>query len=175
MYFMKIDNRAEFNSAHCIFLAEHNSIDFDPTNSLKRCNSTPIINHILPPTNKAIVSSTTTSTTNTMNSTTSNPIITSTTSHVICTEINLSFSMRTEMHRKHQHLTNSHHDLADIQLDLAHWLRIRGHCLDLRHVSHNCAKKSVPMSIAVKSIMNVKYIQPCKLAKAGKVSIVRHL
>lgn len=62
------------------FLAEHNSIDFDPTNSLKRCNSTPIINHILPPTNKATVSSTITSATNTMNSTTNNPIITSTTS-----------------------------------------------------------------------------------------------
>lgn len=58
--------------------AEHKSVvDFDPTNSLKRCNSTPIINHILPPTNKATVSS---GPTNTMNLTTNNATITSTTS-----------------------------------------------------------------------------------------------
>lgn len=60
------------------FAAEHKSMDFDPTNSLKRCNSTPIISHILPPINKATVA--TTGTTNTMNLSTNNTAITSTTS-----------------------------------------------------------------------------------------------
>lgn len=61
-------------------LAEHNSMDYDPTNSLKRCNSTPTINNILPAANKTSTTSAGALITNTINMTSSNLNITSTTS-----------------------------------------------------------------------------------------------
>lgn len=71
---------SKVNNKSIIFISflEHETMDFDPTNSLKRCNSTPIIN--LPGGSKAPASPNALIPTNVVNSASSAVTITSTTS-----------------------------------------------------------------------------------------------